>query len=91
MHEFLKDERFRALAPKRKIVYVFLRVLAKDLQAEHPGISVYEWPMRSFVSMSGIDEDCVLKILNELAAEELIELPKQVPDKVRWMISLEDE
>lgn len=91
MYGFLNDEKFRALAPRGKIVYVFLRVLAKDLQMEHPGISVYEWPMQSFVSLSGIDEDSVLEILNELAAEELIELPEQVPDNVRWMISLEDE
>lgn len=91
MYRFLKDEKFRALALNGKIVYVFLRVLSKDLQAENPSISVYEWPMRSFVSLSGIDEDSILEILNELAAEELIELPEQVPDKVRWVISLEDE
>lgn len=91
MYGFLKDEKFRALASKGKVVYVFLRILSKDLQAEHPGISVYEWPMRSFVSLSGIDEDSVLEILNELAGEELIGLPEQVTDKVRWMISLEDE
>ena len=91
MYGFLKDEKFRALAPRGKIVYVFLRVLAKDLQAEYPSISIYEWPKQSFVSLSGIDEDSILEILNELAEEELIGLPEQVTDKVRWTISLEDE